>query len=74
MDTEEEPRTIKSQFREKDDIMNWKREIRILGNDFCVSRQKVEAIISTVEERFKGENKAFLYREAWRKIFPLLAT
>ena len=52
--------------------MNWKREIRVLGNDFCVSKQKVEAIIVTVEERFKGENEAFLYREAWRHIKPLL--
>lgn len=53
--------------------MNWKREIRILGNDFCVSKAKVEEIIVTVEERFNGESEAFLYREAWRKIFPLLA-
>ena len=50
---------------------DWKYEIRILGNDFCICRNVVEQIISNTESHFIGESQEYLYNKAWSALKPL---
>lgn len=52
-------------------MKNWKRDIRILGNDFCLCRDTVEKVIVDTENNFPGKSQEYLYNKAWSALKPL---
>ena len=64
-------------------MANWKKEIRILADDFCVSLVIVNKILKRIESMYeqreseipnfyKGNREEFLYDKAQREIMNLV--
>lgn len=59
----------------------WKKEIKSLASDFCVSQVKVNQMLKSVEDRYKqketpsyykGNRDEYLYDTAQRELMTLL--
>ena len=62
-------------------MAEWKKEIRRLAKDFCLSKYEIQRIFYRVEERYsqrempscyKGNRNEFLYDKAQREIMNIL--
>ena len=54
-------------------MKNWKKDIRILANDFCLNRAKVEAAINEVEKSCSGlRSSEYCYNKCYAMIKPLI--